>query len=555
MPYYVHKKTDTDRALITSALNMRFECIASARACVLNIYSEKTHKITFIATEAETEAWRERELSRFDTGDYLQTPWEMAGYNYYPEHYAHLSIKTPGMIAYTKSDEHGVLDRQTSIKPGRYLTQYYTDTLIRELGYNPIRKALLDDWIAQCSDAVLKIAKTCDDIERVYIGGPTSCMDGKHWQGGNGMQSSEHPTRLYGYPGSDLAVAYYGNIDHVSARCVVWPAKKRYTRVYGGAAVLLKLLHHAGYEKESIRGAKLPAVSDGDGWLMPYVDYIQYGSLSRDGKFIVIDGEGSIDLQETGGIAGEREREDEDEDESSASCDRCGHRYSYDNEGGDGYCQTCYDHRYVCRDCDAMHDDRDRERVEVTDEIALCQNCADRATLTCAIEGCDETWIERSLDEDLRDERKALGIDHLCVNHAPNYRHCRACAIDYLLTSEDDTTRDRCPDCGIASRCTQTTDLNFAYDCNAPMIGYVNYYDDRAHHRHGGIARCCRVDHDHTEDECCSFGLAYRAVHGIASYRPIPEHDQPRDRTIKYLPYPPPIDRAETPAELESVNA
>ena len=70
--------------------------------------------------------WFEREKARFDAGEYQPVPWP-ENLTQYPGHFLHLSETTPGNVAFTQSSAHGERDRQTTIKPGKYLTKYFPD--------------------------------------------------------------------------------------------------------------------------------------------------------------------------------------------------------------------------------------------------------------------------------------------------------------------------------------------------------------------------------------------------------------------------------------------
>src|ERR1700685_2661684 len=83
--------------------------------------------ISFIPSQDENRTWQRREEMRFTEGSYVHVPWGPISRYSEPEmfrRYPHLSVKHPGLIAYTKDEEHGLLDRQTAVRPGRFIEQF-----------------------------------------------------------------------------------------------------------------------------------------------------------------------------------------------------------------------------------------------------------------------------------------------------------------------------------------------------------------------------------------------------------------------------------------------
>lgn len=447
MPYYLHKKSVTDPAKISAWIQIRYRTQADAFKALQTYFSEQSHRVTYVASEDETNVWTAREQARFDTRTYYETPWAGFSIASTPDtrlHFAHLSIKQPGMIAYTKTPEHGHIDRQTITKPGRYLTEY--------LSHVPEHRKTA--WIAECStDLTLGIARTAEDILAVYLHGPSSCMDGAHWE--DDIVSSVHPTAVYG--DSDLGVAYFGSMAKAKARCVVWPDKKLYSRPYGDTDRLIMLLERAGYSKaynNFLDGARIRAIREGSGWLMPYVDGCEHGTL--DGKFIVLDDEGSISTQETCGSTNYIKPDADNEYDSS--CDRCGDDYSSDYEGSDGLCDLCARHLTQCESCQHEDDDRDHTFTMIAGSHH-CETCTEDETSTCERIGCDTTWIERNINGDNRRASRILdrSASRLCPTCAETHKICHSCddvypAVDY----------SRCPVCAVAERCAETETFDFA---------------------------------------------------------------------------------------------
>src|SRR4051812_6138886 len=116
--YYIHAKNTE----VNTASDRSF---ATRSEAFQNKTNDET--VTFIASDEQKMQWRTRETDRFygyDTENkYERTPWHYEAWSN-RDHYCHVSLKNPGMIAYTPDDEHGVQDRQIRLTPGRYLARF-----------------------------------------------------------------------------------------------------------------------------------------------------------------------------------------------------------------------------------------------------------------------------------------------------------------------------------------------------------------------------------------------------------------------------------------------
>jgi hypothetical protein len=275
--------------------------------------------------------WKERQARRLESGELTPLPagWDLPPI---PDHFAHISKRSPSLIAFTADDAQGILDRVTTIRPGAYLMRFYPDLsdpldlgVLRErlggeepteehiaaerrrLGENARKRyaGLIDKGID------INFATTPDEIEWVYENGTeseskgsmVSCMTTAYQkgQGRPGFVATIHPVRVYG--AGDLAVAYTtGKSGNVAERCVVWPEKLVHSGVYSdGSGRLKKLLDAAGYKPAGQRdfdGARLlRIVQDLRGephFVLPHIDLNHSSPYSAqavrdDGEFIVID--------------------------------------------------------------------------------------------------------------------------------------------------------------------------------------------------------------------------------------------------------------------------
>ncbi len=438
MPFYVHRKSLD----MNGDTPLKHQDILGARATRGDAQKlcEPDCRITYLPTYEESLNWWTRESSRFNTGEYLQVPWQRETFSHPTacRHYAHGSLHVPGLIAYTPSDEYGVQDRQVRTKPGRYLEKFYAD-------YD---KATRLEWIAgvMAFGGTLSIATTPDDCERVYRGKDyvrghlpfQSCM-GPDCH----ARFTVHPSRVYGEPG-DLAVAYLGPIDAVLARAVVWPAKKRYSRIYG-SDILRALLKEAGYSTaDDFDEAKVIAreLDGGPNYLMPYIDGCERARLDRTGKFFIL-GSGEYSTCRTDGCTGE-----------TYTCDHCGENFE-GNDDSTTYCPSCEEDRHYCDMCDTDFwgesyywvNSRGREQY-------ICEGCADDQAIDCV--GCEESFnpvYECSNRQILsRSQRHMTEYCHGCDQAIEGGRliKCEDCDTFYAPTDEDHHDKaTRCADCSV----------------------------------------------------------------------------------------------------------
>lgn len=226
-------------------------------------------------------AWWVREDDRLNWnypdkngGHYQRLPNKVLGEMraYVWGHYPHLSTKHPGMIAFTKSYAHGVADRKTVMKPGRYFQKYYSWM------DGPTIARLSEIINAEFAPAILHFARTREEIVHVYTHGPDSCMS-------HDLRDYDcrpfHPCEPYATP--DLAVAYLLSneddptsitaralcrMDRESGKPVAW------VRAYGNERKLRDALRELGAEQdyECLAGAELLFMPYRGGFVCPYLD-------------------------------------------------------------------------------------------------------------------------------------------------------------------------------------------------------------------------------------------------------------------------------------------
>jgi hypothetical protein len=280
---------------------------------------------------ADDGSWKERERARFAAGEYVALPWIGqpwfdAKANELADLFAHVSTVDGAKIAYTEDGAKGMADRQTRVKPGKFLAKYFPELATEEVA------RLSVEYSKAYEDNKLHIVSDPDDWERVYTTGPHSCMAHR----ADYYSSSVHPVRVYAGP--DLQLAYLEREGHgITARAIIWPEKKAYGRIYGDEARLSDLLSEVGYKEGSLGGARILKIEENGGYVMPYVDYCEGATV--DGKYIVI-GEGEIATDNTCGLS-----------EETPCCSCCDSRVRQGegrhNQSGDFLCDDCYSEQHI----------------------------------------------------------------------------------------------------------------------------------------------------------------------------------------------------------------
>lgn len=269
----------------------------------------------------EQNFWIIREAYRFATGLY-QFPMfvdrmrDKGGYDYdLFYHFPHVSLDDPTMMAYTPSLDYGLRDRQVRIKVGRYLAKYYGG----KLSQTEIRYYANGEKVNE-----LCFAETADEIERVYVEGPGSCMGAKSECSFD--TDGIHPARVYE---GEFKLAYLEECGEIAARALVHEPTMTYVRTYGHEAdTLAGRLGDAGYSKAyGWDGARVKAIRCGGGYIMPYLDgsaqYVRHDP-SDVRYFFITDDESYADFEacNQNGLAGSVCR---------ATCGVCGDSMDEDN--------------------------------------------------------------------------------------------------------------------------------------------------------------------------------------------------------------------------------
>lgn len=351
------------------------------------------------APEESTVDWRERERGRFESGEYIPLASVLA--HFAPiDHFAHVAKKAPSKIAYTQNEIKGRADKQSLLSIRSYIDLIAPERIDEDM--RVYLEGRQRDWAQEQSKELLFAGPgtdkaTADLIEAVYVNYDSeahavrnSCM--RHTAvnyssrvGGNRV----HPVRAYA--GGDLAIAYTVNEEgKTTARALVWPNLKIYSRVYGDDDTLHRLLKDRGYKKssyydgnsESLEGAKLARIElDSGGFLCPYLDEVQ--NVEDRGDYLRIGGD--LQANTVNGIVLAVEQQE---------CEHCGEYY----------------------------DEEDLRRVyldaRMNNSVAWCESCQDHSGFYC--QGYEE-WFSDQVDHE------TVGGDTYCLRYLQNNEDANYC--------------------------------------------------------------------------------------------------------------------------------
>lgn len=266
--------------------------------------------------------------------------------------FPHLAVKegNAGLIAYTANEHAGIVDRQQTIKPGRYIRQHcphLSDEQVKQLAAE----------VVGALDADIHVSHDPEEFERVYRKGPSSCMaygpDGKDWHVLMVDGAFYHPTRVYAHPENHIRIVWVEQGGRIGARTLINTHTKQYPVIYHSDSVanarrkLEMWLDAHGYTQNdnALRGEKLirQAVDcDPDSIICPYIDCGNQGvEVYHD--HLIVGGPHEAD-HETGCL------EDFKPDLDTSYCDDCGERTPDDDltttTNDDQVCPACLHNHY-----------------------------------------------------------------------------------------------------------------------------------------------------------------------------------------------------------------
>lgn len=375
-----------------------------------------------------SQEWHTRERARFESGHYVSPHWieKYSDIVTIPESlFVHVSRLDPAKIAFTQTNEKGVLDIQTQMRVGAFILEhgvFLNSPDDRQKDF--AARAIALDHANKYAPSEMKIATSADEIQKIYENGPNSCMSRE----ADSYDSPCHPVRVYG--DSDLSLAYLFDQENnrATARALIWQAQKKHGRIYGDIERLKSALDSAGYSDGSLRGAKIRKIRDesNDCYVLPYIDGA--GACDEyDENFLVITSHGSIRADNTNGLA-----------YVGQYCDGCEETVQGEfqdvyrsRHGYDTICENCVSNRaFWCERIDAfVYDDYaarvDGEQVAewiAEDEATYCEFTEEFTFDVCVSVIVDESGNKQTW-------RDAIFHDHGFFCRIDGNRYCQSLGI------------------------------------------------------------------------------------------------------------------------------
>jgi hypothetical protein len=275
----------------------------------------KSLAIVRVELTAPTIDWRAREQGRLDDGTYFPLPgeWGRLVARYLPDHFAHVSSSDKRKVAFTETPSAGERDRQKVLSAVEYFNRHLSDHFG---SYN--RDGFVSDMLGSSVSVLFSPLGNASALSDIYMEcddngyDVSSCMS--HVLGD--YSSEIHPVEVYAM-GGDLTLAFLRGHDDcgeddegnewrqydydpdadwngcgpIIARCLVWPERKEFGRVYGTSdnqRLLRTALQAQGYTSSDLSGARIAKVESEGGssscdcdecdpegsvaFVMPYLD-------------------------------------------------------------------------------------------------------------------------------------------------------------------------------------------------------------------------------------------------------------------------------------------
>lgn len=322
---------------------MRYATVEAALSARRDIFAPQEWHVRTL----EETIWHKREARKCN---YNPLPPSLAAMPRNPDHYVHLSQEQPGKLAYTPDNQAGLLDRQKRTSIEGYVTKYFR---------GDCTPAQIAEWTAAITPKTfdMLLLTTAEQIRTVYTNGPafSSCMRYAFEE-----CAPHHPVDVYGDSDLQLAIMVSSKANltsdcdpktiasQVLARTVVWPAKKRYARIYsaGKADIFAALLNKAGYKhNNNFNGAKVRYLENHNGApIGPYLDCGE-GFYERGEWLEICDDQSEFTGSNTNGFISP-------DDEDYCTCERCDGRVHMDDTysvSGEMWCMSCEEsHTFYC---------------------------------------------------------------------------------------------------------------------------------------------------------------------------------------------------------------
>ena len=267
----------------------------------------------------------------WDYGVFDAARWTMLDHDIhmYRTHLVHVSEVDSTQVAFTPDERALIADKQTRMRPGKYLTKYWGSGSLRPLFSEDEIRAMVERLAALNTPKELHLIPNTDPDgwEWVYENSPPSCMrynrKSRHLH--SGLYGMDHPVRLYAHSGNDLALAYImaegasapkdytfwsEEVEYVvAARAIVNMDLKTYLRIYCSGdtdttRIMEVTLAKAGFthSQDTLAGQKLVRRTYDGQIICPYLDG-NYLYVEDEGNHLTISRDG-LDGQNSDGLIG-----------------------------------------------------------------------------------------------------------------------------------------------------------------------------------------------------------------------------------------------------------
>jgi hypothetical protein len=351
----------------------------------------------------------------------------------------HVSVSDPARLAFTRSVQHGIDNRQTVTSINKYLAANFPQ----------LQSHIVRDICAKFGNHSFKISWQMDEMLELLAQSPKTCMRWDCWTAGEW-----HPYRCYSPEfGWGLAVRLENN--EVMARALVNKTNMSFVRSFGAVnndrghsqndISLNSYLKSIGYDHangwDGLRMAKIDH-PDG-GWTAPYLDGNIQRVDSRNGYFLISDN-GEYECTQTDGSI--------ENDEDRASCECCSDQINLDR--GNHAWAGIHEDYLICNDC--------------YESSYVCAYGADRNEYITHVDNCTEIDGEWYVDRYFSDNDIVYAVDI--------EEHCKSDDCIYLDSRSEYVSSD----CSYAVYCENSGTHEHKNDCVIDDDGNYTLIDDQS---------------------------------------------------------------------------
>jgi hypothetical protein len=351
----------------------------------------------------------------------------------------HVSTSDPSRLAYTRSVQHGIDNRQTVTGINKYLAANFPQ----------LQSHIIRDICGKFGSHAFRISWQMDEMLELLAQSPRSCMKWDRWTAGEW-----HPYRCYA-PEFGWGLAARLENGEVMARALVNKTNMSFVRSFGAINndrghsqndnALNSYLQSIGYEyANGWNGLRLAKIDHPNGgWTAPYIDGDTQRVDSRNGYFLISDDGEYECVRQDGSI---------ENDDDRGSCECCSD-YIDLNRGNHSWAGIHEDY-LICEDC------RESSYVHAYG--------ADRNEYITHVDNCTEIDGEWYVDRYFSDNDIVYAVDI--------EEHCNLDDCVYLDSRSEYVSSD----CSYAVYCENSGTHEHKNDCVIDDDGNYTLIDDQS---------------------------------------------------------------------------